>query len=450
MPSLRTRIARVRRISGVAGQIYLGARAERLLERRMSAAESARRWSRFHRRSADSIYRAAVDLQGLILKGCQFVGTRADVVPPEYVERLSELQDRVPPRPFSAVKRAVEHELRCDLADAFPFFSRDPVAAASLAQVHEARLASGERVAVKVQYPEIEALVKSDLANLRALLRGIGVFERDFDLEPLVRELAEVVPRELNFLAEGRNAETIAGFFAQRSDIGIPRVHWEWTTRRVLVTEFIDGVRVTDLDGIRRAGLDPTRVATTLAELYCEQILGRGFFHADPHPGNVLIEARPGGTGRVVLVDFGLARELPSQFREGALACVAAALRRDRTALAEALLELGFETRDGRPESLDEVAGFALEIAAEFRDQSLAGKSLGEQVRARLPEAIRSNPLVRVPTHLVLVGRALALLAGVNRQLGVRVDLAKLMLPYLARAHAGRRGDPSTRAASAG
>ncbi len=440
----------MRRISSVAGKIYLGARAERLLARRLPAAEAKRRWARFHRRSAESIYRAAIDLQGLILKGCQFVGTRADVVPPEYVEVLSRLQDRVPPRPFSEVRRVIEHELRCDLSDAFPWFARDPVAAASLAQVHEARLPSGERVAVKVQYPEIAALVKSDLANLRALLRGIGVFERDFELEPLLRELAIVVPRELNFLAEARNAETIAGFFAGRSDVGVPRVHWELTTRRVLVTEFVDGVRVTDLDGIRRAGLDPESVARTLAELYCEQILGRGFFHADPHPGNVLVEARPGGVGRVVLVDFGLARELPLQFREGALACVGAALQRDRRALAEALLELGFETRDGRPESLDEVAGFALEIAAEFREQSLAGHSLGEQVRARLPEAIRSNPLVRVPTHLVLVGRALALLAGVNRQLGVRVDLAGILMPYLARAAAQRRSAPVPEAAARG
>jgi predicted unusual protein kinase regulating ubiquinone biosynthesis (AarF/ABC1/UbiB family) len=150
-----------------------------------------------------------------------------------------------------------------------------------------------------------------------------------------------------------------------------------------------------------------------------------------------------------VLVDFGLARELPSQFREGALACVAAALRRDRAALAEALLELGFETRDGRPESLDEVAGFALEIVDEFRNRSLAGMGLGDQVRARLPEAIRTNPLVRVPTHLVLVGRALALLAGVNRQLGVRVDLAKVLLPYLAKANAARREDPASRSAGA-
>ncbi len=429
----------MRRISAVVGRVYLGARAERLLTRRLPAAEAEARWSRFHHRSAESIYRAAIELQGLILKGCQFVGTRADVVPPEYVESLSRLQDRVPPRPFAEIRRTIEHELRCDLGEIFPWFARDPVAAASLAQVHEARLPSGERVAVKVQYPEIAALVKSDLANLRALLRGVGVLERGFDLEPLVAELARVVPRELNFLAEARNAETIAGFFAGRSDVGVPRVHWELTTRRVLVMEFIEGVRVTDTDGIRRAGLDPERVARTLAELYCEQILGRGFFHADPHPGNVLVEARPGGEGRVVLVDFGLARELPAQFREGALACVAAALRRDAHGLAEALLEIGFETRDGRPESLHEVAGFALEIAAEFREQSLAGHSLGEQVRNRLPDAIRRNPLVRVPTHLVLVGRALALLAGVNRQLGVRVDLAGILLPHLARAREARR-----------
>ncbi len=424
------RLNRARRISTAVGRLYLGVRANRWLTRSLSPEDRERRWSSFHHQSAHHIYDAAVELRGLILKGCQFLGTRGDVLPREYVEVLSKLQDRVPPKPFPVVRRQVEHELGCELPEVFRSFSREPVASASLAQVHEAQLRSGERVAVKVQYPEIERLVRGDLANLRLLLRGVEFLERDFDLLPLVEELGTYVPRELNFLNEGKNAETIAGFFKDRDDVAVPRVHWELTTRRLLVMEYVDGLKISDVEGLRRARVDLARVARTLAEVYCEQILGRGFFHADPHPGNVFVEPRPNGPPRLVLLDFGLAKDLPAGFREGVVACAGALLRRDAGALAEALLELGFETRDRRPDALAGIAHFVLDLAAGYRERSAAGATLPEQVVDLLPEAIRKNPIVHIPTHLVLLARVLALLAAVNRSLGTRLDLSEIILPY--------------------
>jgi predicted unusual protein kinase regulating ubiquinone biosynthesis (AarF/ABC1/UbiB family) len=433
LPLARTadRLNRARRISTAVGRLYLGVRANRWLTRRLAPEERERRWSSFHRASAEGIYQTAVELHGLILKGCQFLGTRADLLPREYVEVLSKLQDRVPPKPFAVVRRQVEHELGCELSEVFRSFSHEPVAAASLAQVHQAELLSGERVAVKVQYPEIARLVRGDLANLRVLLRAVGLLERDFDLLPLVEELGTYVPRELNFLSEARNAEAIAGFFKDRDDIGVPRVHWELTTRRLLVMEYVDGIKISDVEGLRRAGVDLARVARTLAEAWCEQILGRGFFHADPHPGNVFVEPRQGAAPRVVLLDFGLAKDLPPTFREGVVGVAAAILRRDEGALAEALLELGFETRDRRADGLAEIARFVLDVAARPRERGAGGASLPERLADLLPEAIRRNPIVRVPTHLVLLARVLALLAGVNRSLGTRLDLAEIVLPYV-------------------
>ncbi len=319
--SVAERIYRARRIGVTFGRVYLGIKTNQFIARRLAPSDMAERWSAHHSESANAIYEAAIELRGLILKGCQFIGSRADVLPPQYVEILSRLQDRVPAKPFPTVRKTVEGELNCTLEDVFDGFDESPIASASLAQVHPAVLRSGERVAVKVQYPEIETLVRSDLSNLRVLFRAVGLLERDFDLMPLIDELGTQMPLELNFVNEAHNSEKISHFYEQRDDIYVPRVHWEYTTRRVLVTEFIDGLKISDMTALQAAGVDPDAIMRTLIEAYCEQILVHGFFHADPHPGNLLVQ--PGGAGdgrpRLVFVDFGLAKELPSGFRQGIL-----------------------------------------------------------------------------------------------------------------------------------
>jgi len=424
------RIYRARRIGTTFGRIYLGLRTQRFLAKRLRPRDMDRRWHAFHQDSAESIYEAAIELRGLILKGCQFIGSRADVLPAEYVDTLSRLQDRVPPRSFAVVKKCVESELGRPLEDLFEEFSTRPIASASLAQVHEARLKSGERVAVKVQYPEIAALVKSDLANLRFLFKAVGLLEREVDLLPLVDELGVQMPRELNFVNEGHNAEAIARQFADRDDIAVPRIHWEFTTRKVLVMDFVDGAKITDLERLREWDLDPKRVAQLLVESYCTQILGHGFFHADPHPGNLIVQRMPSGAPRLVLVDFGLAKELPPEFRRGVVEFAGALLQGRADAMAAALIDLGFETRDGRSESIEEIARFLLETGIEFQKRSHLSREMTDRVGRELPEKIRANPIVRIPSHVVLIGRVMGLLSGVSRSLESKVDLIRTVLPY--------------------
>ena len=429
--SAAERFYRARRIGTTFGRIYLGMRANRFIAERLRPSDMPERWTRFNAASAKSIYEAAIELRGLILKGCQFLGSRADVLPREYVEVLSKLQDRVPAKPFSVVKKTIERELDCSLEDVFASIEREPIAAASLAQVHEARLKTGERVAVKVQYPEIEGLVRSDLANLRVLFRTVDFMERDFDLMPLVDELAMYVPRELNFVNEGHNAETVARMFAGRDDVAVPRIHWQLTSRRVLVMDFIDGIKITDVAGLRAAGLDTNQVAQRLAQAYCEQILGHGFFHADPHPGNILVQRRADGEARLVLLDFGLAKDLPPRFREGVVEFTAALLQGKARGMAQALVDLGFETRRGGPEALAPIAAFVLEAAIQLRQRGFLDRDFASELGRELSEKVRANPIVRMPSHLVLVGRVLGLLSGVNRTLESRVDLLTTILPYV-------------------
>lgn len=423
----RERVRRARRIGTTFGRIYLGIKANQLLAARWRPADMRERWARFHRRSAESIYGTAVDLRGLILKGCQFLGSRSDVLPREYVEVLSRLQDRVPPKPFAVARRTVEVELGRPIEAVFARFSEEPIAAASLAQVHDATLHDGERVAVKVQYPEVSALVRSDLANLRLLFRAVGVFERGVDLMPLLDEIGSHVPRELDFVNEADNAERAARLLSGRADVRIPRIHRELTTRRLLVMEFVDGIKITDVPRLHDAGVDVQRVAQTLVEVYCEQVLVHGFFHADPHPGNLLVEP---DTSRLVMLDFGLAKDLPSGFRDAVVAVAAALLRDDAPALAAALFDMGFETRTGQRDALAEAARFFLDFAARFLAQPFADPRMFEQLGEEMPEMLRANPIVKVPSHILLIGRVLGLLSGVSRTLGSRVDLLRTLLPY--------------------
>ncbi len=422
------RVERARRIGLTVGRVYLGLKANQVLARGLSRDRMRGRWERFHRESAEAVYDAAVDLRGLILKGCQYLGARADLMPRAWVDVLARLQDRVPPRDLPTVRRVIETELGRPLEAVFARFAPQPVASASLAQVHDATLQDGRRVAVKVQYPEVAALVRTDLANLRALFRAIDWLEGDFDLTALVDELGRHVPRELDFLSEARNAERVAALFAGRRDVVVPRVHRELTTRRVLVMEFFDGIKITDRAALEEAGVDVAALVRTLVEAWSEQVLVHGFFQADPHPGNLLVER---GTGRLVLLDFGLAKELPPAFRVQVLRFLGALLRRDPEEMADVLLALGFATRDGSRESLVSLAQVGLAVAAELADHGALTPERLEVVGEELLAEVRSKPLVRVPAHVVLLGRTLGLLSGLARQLDTGVDPLAIVLPYV-------------------
>ena len=440
--ALGERAYRVRRIASTFGRIYMGIKAHQVLARHIEPDEMQRRWQRFNRRSAEAIFDTAVELRGLVLKGCQFIGSRSDVLPPEYTEVLSRLQDRVPPRPFAEIRSVAEHELGMPLEEAFSHFSEKSVASASLAQVHEARLHNGRRVAVKVQYPEISKLVRSDLSNLGALFRAVGFFERNFNLAPLIDELGKHMPKELDFCNEAMNAERVAKFFEGRRDLAVPRVHWELTTTRVLVSDFVDGIKISDTQALEQAGIEGRTVMQSLLEAYCEQILVEGFFHADPHPGNLMVlpPAEKNGPPIVVFLDFGLAKELPSAFRQSAVQFAGALLQGDAQTMGKALVDLGFETRGNSPAALHAIATILLDMAKQLRNQSYVDPGVVRKAGEDLPRLIRENPIVHVPEHIVLLARVFGLLSGLGGALGAKLDMLKTILPYAAGISPGRAG----------
>jgi predicted unusual protein kinase regulating ubiquinone biosynthesis (AarF/ABC1/UbiB family) len=410
---------------------------------RLTGADLAVRYARHHRRSAEAAYRLATRLEGLPIKVCQFLGSRADVLPEEYVEVLSRLQDRVPPRPLATLLPLVRRELGRPVDAVFAALEPTPLASASLAQVHRGRLRDGREVAVKIQYPEIGERVAMDLRNVSRLIRVLARLEPDFDFRVLIEEVEKYVPLELDFVHEAENAERMAGCLRARDDVLVPAVLREWSGRRVLVMEYAAGARVTDLEALRTLGVDRRDLARRLVDLFCEMILVHGFFHADPHPGNILVQPGP----RLVLLDFGLVKDLPPAFRVGVVRLTAAILGGDRTAVAAAFRALGFRTRDAADESLawlgEVFLGWAVRNGRSYADRELVAR-LGAEVQ----RVMRANPVVQVPSDVLLVGRVLGLLSGIGKQLSAEVDLAATLLPHLAAAMARGPAAPDGPAAS--
>jgi predicted unusual protein kinase regulating ubiquinone biosynthesis (AarF/ABC1/UbiB family) len=416
-------------VTNLAARVYLGYKAITVGEKRLGWTDVEARRNRHHGWSAGRLYDLAVTHQGLLIKFGQIIGARPDMVPDPYVDVLSRLQDQVPPRSFRTIRRAVERELERPLADVFADFAETAIASASLAQVHKATLKDGRVVAVKVQYPGIQDIVENDLANIRFLLRILNRFERSLDFTPLIEEISHNVPLELDFINEGHNAELIAANFAGREEIIVPKIIWEYTTRRVLTMEYIDGIKITDVPGMQRAGIDPQEVAQLVSNTFCEQIYIHGMFHADPHPGNLFVQPpdKPGDSPKLV-----------DKFRIGYSRLVEAMLTWNLPGMVQAFQDLGVKVK--RP---DDPTTY-LEIGKSFMQTSQPGRGyvdpdLVAEANQRVAKAVRANPIVDIPREMLLIMRVIGLLSGLGKHLDSRIDVANTILPYARAAQEGAK-----------
>ncbi len=295
---------------------------------------SHRTRSQRYRRVAARFRALAIRMGGLMIKVGQFLSARLDVLPPEITEELSGLQDEVPAEDFDAICRLAEAELGQPLAEHYAWIDETPMAAASLGQVHRARLRDADaadqgfgEVVVKVQRPHIEEIVEVDLSALRRVgtwLQNYKPISKRANVNALVEEFATTTRAEIDYLAEGRNAETFGAIFEDNPRVHVPKVVWSLTTRCVLTLEDVAAIKLTDYDAITAAGIDRAQVAAVLLDTYLQQIFEDGFFHADPHPGNLFVTPRQqnGEEGaadwQLTFVDFGMVGHVPDNLRDWA------------------------------------------------------------------------------------------------------------------------------------
>jgi ubiquinone biosynthesis protein len=416
------RTAKVARAGASIWALYkVPARTRRLLRRPVAPPEVL---SQSHTRAAKILLALALDLRGVNIKMCQVIGTRSDVFPPEMVAVTKQCHDRVPARSFPIVRDVVERELGQPLARVFSEFDETPIAAASLAQVHRARLTTGEEVAVKVQYPGLADLVGVDMTNLRL---GCRIYERfdpqPMELSPLVAELAKYISYELDFRREAASADRVRALFDGDESVKIPRVYPAFSTARVMTMEFVSGIKVDDKERLLAEGFDPGLVMQNVMRVFVRMIMGAGFFHADPHPGNLLIRRGEDGEAQLVVLDFGLAKDLPEGFGLGLFELMFSMMTMNEAAMIRAFRELGFATKNDDDRTF---IALATRMMSRTEDGTFEGE-LTEDMTDELFQAVRENPVVRMPSDFVLVGRCFGLLSGIAHTLGHRANILAAM-----------------------
>jgi predicted unusual protein kinase regulating ubiquinone biosynthesis (AarF/ABC1/UbiB family) len=445
----------------------------------LAARTSTDRWCRIARR----FRRLAVELGGVLIKLGQFLSIRVDVFPPEVISELAGLQDEVPAEGFPQVQAVIAEEFGRPADAVFAWMASEPDAAASLAQVHRARLVCGStgdgvdgageltEVVVKVQRTDMRRVVETDLAAIRTAgkwLRWYPPIRRRVDPDRLLEEFANTTRAELDFVAEGKNAERFAADFADDPGIVIPRIYWEYTTPRVLTMDNVAAIKITDRAAIEAAGISPGEVARRVYRAYLRQVFVTNFVHADPHPGNLFVrpaggaspmaESAPsesvahgaaGSDGRpfqIVFVDFGMVAVVPERLRAQARDCLIGLATRDAHRIVQAYIDADVLLPGADRQRLEE--------AHEALLKRLYGMKLGQLSHMAFAEAeflwreyrdILFEMPFQVPCDVLFVARSLGILAGIATSLYPDFDPWAETIPFAQRLARQELGSEASR-----
>ena len=376
------------------------------------------------RKRAIWLRESMLQLGPTFIKVGQLLSTRADILPTESVEELSKLQDEVPAFTASRAQQIIEAELGKPIAQMFSYFDPIPLAAASLGQVHKAQLHTGEEIVIKVQRPGLLKLFAIDLGILKKIaeyFQNHPKHGKGRDWVGIYNECQKILYQEADYLNEGRNADTFRRNFRGDRRILVPRVYWRYASRRVLTLEYMPGIKVSNYDALEAAGLDRKVIARIGAESYLEQLLNHGFFHADPHPGNLAVT----GNGELIFYDFGMMGQIQSITRDKLLKTFFAIAQKDGEAVINSLVELGAleVTGDTGP----------LRRSVQYMLDNFMGKSMEKQSVAAISDDlydIAYDQPFRFPATFTFVMRALSTLDGLGKGLDPNFNFMEVAQPY--------------------
>lgn len=368
--------------------------------------------------------RAFEELGPTFMKLGQVLSTRPDLVPPDYEAELARLQDAAPTVPPREIAAAVESALGRPLRETFARFELVPIAAASIGQVHAATLPDGSDVVVKVRRPGVIDQVNIDLDLLNRLAdiaARRSAHAARYDPVGLAHEFGATLLGELDYIREGRNAEVVAAGFDDDDRVHVPRVFWDYTRVDVITEERVRGIKIDDLQTLDASGVDRATVARTFADAYLSMVFVRGFFHADPHPGNVFVESAQ----RIGFVDFGMVGSVAPQASRGLGHILLALVTRDAARMAEGLLRLGIACEGVDRSGLErDLARFLDRYTRTPLEQLRIGPLLSD-----LMSVVRSHRL-RLPTDLALLLKTVMMCEGVAAQLDPGFELVPMLVPY--------------------
>ncbi|KXS09410.1 beta-lactamase/transpeptidase-like protein [Gonapodya prolifera JEL478] len=441
------------RVYGEAAALFFDYRWTRWRTSKMTDEESQPIWDALHEKNAKRLYKVMTELEGIWIKMGQYVSTRVDILPEAYITELKPLQDALPPRDIADIRQTILEELGSPSEELFHEFNEKPLATASIAQVHKAVLRStGENIVVKVQHRNIERIVMQDLENMREVVRIVAEFEKDFDFRVIYDEWASELPKELDFVNEASNMETVQRNFekftsdldardpklAEEFEVSSPQLKFDCRlpkivqsvprSKKVLCLEFVDGWKLNDVKALKSNGVDCPKIAGEICRSYAQQIFHAGVYNGDPHGGNFLVEK---SSHRLILLDFGLTKHLTTTERRGLSKMLVAAADLDYIALLSSLEEIGLKLNIDEPEASMNVVRFLFRRSKSKEENQ---KEM-EEMNKKYEEDQASRPTMRkvveaFPGCLILFGRVLNLLRGLSSSLGDTKSYLEIMTPF--------------------
>ena len=365
-----------------------------------------------------------INLGPTFIKIGQSLSTRADLIPLEYIEQLTQLQDRVPEFNSQEAIRVIETELGQTIDNLFESFTVSPLACASLGQVHRARLLSGEEVVIKVQRPNLEGLFNLDFELLHRLTRWLNIFSgvKKYNLEAIYQEFFELLFQEIDYIHEGKNADRFRENFKNYPQVKVPLVYWQYTTRKVLTLEYVPGIKVDDRETLVANGINVDGIIQLGICSYLKQLLQDGFFQSDPHPGNMAVSQE----GELIFYDFGTMFELKSVAKDQMIETFFAVLRKDTETVLKTLMYMGLiePVRDLQP--VRNIVQFLLD---EFRDKPVDVRAF-EQISDQVYLMFKQQPF-RLPPQMTFIIKSVTTLDGIARSLDPQYNLLAASQPFV-------------------